>query len=287
MPNKLLEVRLSGGLCNKLFCLFSACQIAIENNYHIIEPTFGWRRQILFSDIYDIDYFNESLKKYTGGYDLIIKKDNITKEQQIIINDVPLWSFSVKVLHNPRKIGRMDKNCMNIVVLNALRINQKYKDLVNKQFDVTIHLRLESDWQNYSKTKKVNNDETLLIDLNKFIDMYNLTSFSRTNVFFTSGENQLEIKKALNDKQIDTSFFFNKEFEYELNAAINFEICCQSKTFIGITRSTFSNCISLKRACLGRDESYIYNLNDKIQKRIDKGLQLEANRSVNVLTEII
>ncbi|MDP3945576.1 MAG: hypothetical protein Q8Q51_06745 [Lutibacter sp.] len=36
-----LEVELKGVFSNKLFCLFSACKIAIENNYVIVKPHFG------------------------------------------------------------------------------------------------------------------------------------------------------------------------------------------------------------------------------------------------------
>ena len=55
----------------------------------------------------------------------------------------------------------MHKDCMNINVLLALKINKKYLDLVDKYYDVFIHLRLESDWKKYSKNKKLNNNERI------------------------------------------------------------------------------------------------------------------------------
>ena len=155
VPKFVLDVKLNGGLCNKLFHLFSACDIAIKNKYQILEPMFGWKQKILFSDIYNIDYFNECMLKYTINYNLIIKKNDVSSQQKIIKNKFNLWKISENILNIQRTTGKMDKNCMNIVVLLALKINNKYLHLIDKYHDVFIHLRLESDWKQYSRKKKL------------------------------------------------------------------------------------------------------------------------------------
>lgn len=285
---KLLEVKLQNGLCNKLFCLMSACQIAIQNKFSIVEPIFGWTRPILFGEIYDIKFFNEYLRNFTGGYDLIIEKTNILKNQTIIKNQIDLWQFSEKILKTQRDSGIMDKNCMNIAVLNGLKLNKLYEHLAKEEVDIFIHLRIESDWVNHSKNKIVEADEMMLTNINQFVDMYNSTSFQKSSIFFSSGENQEYIKNCLCEKGLESKFFFNKEFEYELNAAINFEIACRSKIFIGISRSTFSNCITLKRSCIGyEDNDYIYNFQNKIKKRIDNGLQPNPQRATSIVTRFV
>ena len=67
-----------------------------------------------------------------------------------------------------------------------------------------------------------------------------------------------------------------------INAAINFELFCMTNIFIGNSRSSFSNMISLKRYLINNESnSYIYNYKKKILKRVDNGIYANGNLSVN------
>ena len=110
---------------------------------------------------------------------------------------------------------------------------------------------------------------------------------SDDSLFFTSGENHNQIAKDLKQIGFESSYFYDSTLEYEINAAINFEICCKANAFIGLSRSTFSNMISLKRAALlDNDNSYIYNYSNAICKREDKGLFSEAKKSIECNVKI-
>lgn len=290
---KYLEVELKGGLSNKLFCLFSACDIAIESNYVLVEPHFGWKKKILFSDIYDLNYFNENMKKYNNGLDIMIDRKNISYnlriKNNIIKNDIDLWKHSENILKDQRTDKKMSKDCMNIIVLKALKLNEGYlniaqKKLTDKNF-TAIQIRTESDWVKHAEHTIVDEDETLLINVDNLIKMISELVFVE-RLFFTSGENHEVLLNTFNKFKYNSDYFYDSNYEYEINAAINFEICCHSKYFIGLSRSTYSNLISLKRALLDNDNSYIYNLDNKIYRRIDKGLQPAARQSISHNTEI-
>jgi hypothetical protein len=290
----ILEVKLQGGLCNKLYCLFAACEIAQRNNFQILEPEFGWRKRVLFSDIYDIDFFNQNMSLYFGGKNIMIAMDTVRDEKlekKIRYNKIEktnLWQYSEKNLSYLRTNKIIYSNSMMVSVLKSLKLKGEFDDIIgnNLNHPLTVQFRIESDWVNYAKRKKIEDNETLLIDPNQLIKM--LKDFKAEKVFFTMGENQLSVQSLLEKNGIKSSYFYDNNFEYEINAAINFEILSRSQTFIGLSRSTFSNLITLKRhLILNNPENYIYNYGNEILKRVDYGLYPAGCDSVSIRTQII
>jgi len=142
-----------------------------------------------------------------------------------------------------------------------------------------MHIRVETDWVNYaSQSKTKSPDDILLINVNTLIDLYKNKWSS--DIFFTTGQNQNEIKTTLKLNNINSDYYFDKNVEYEINAAINFELMCKAKNFIGLSRSTFSNLITLKRHLLNNNNSFIYNYNNQIIERLDKGLHPDGKSAV-------
>lgn len=277
MDENIIEVELKSGLCNKIYCFFSACDIAIKNNIKILEPKFGWpERSILFSDIYDLDKFNQNMKPHNNGHNLIIPHNDASK-YTIKQNNIDLWDYSKKRLESMRRDCMIPKKCTELSVLRSLELNKKNKLIAKQNVNAELNalqIRIESDWQKYNNVKTVPKGETLLIDLDDLIEMYK--KFTNEGVFFSTGENHINIKQKFISSNISANFFFNPSLEYEVNAAINFEVCCQAKHFIGLSRSTFSNLITLKRFIDGNGDSFVYNLNNEILRRTDAGLQADA-----------
>lgn len=296
--NKYLIVTLKGGLCNKLHCLFSACDIALKQRAYIVEPDFGWNNKILFSDIYDIEYFNEVMSKHYDNKKIMIAKDKIIKNKilkflslKLIDNDIDLWNYSEKELEIERKSGMISTESTKLRVLEALKLKPEYENIVKEYLlnglETAIQIRTESDWTKHAEFLEVSDrKESVLVSLEKIISMLSTVSKSKS-IFFTSGENHKEIIHYFKKLNYNVNCFYNPKLEYEVNAAINFEICSRASSFIGNSRSSYSNLISLKRAfLLSTDKSFIYNYGNEIHLRIDKGLQTTASESINKKTII-
>jgi len=293
--NKYLRIKLNGGLSNKLHCLFSASDIALQKEAYIVEPDFGWNNKIPFSDIYDIDYFNKEISNYNYGKDLMITKDKLPKNNllglKVIDNNINLWDHSGQELAEERKSGVISTKSTKIRVLKALKLKPEYesivKEYVSRRLDIAMQIRTESDWKEYAERKKLSDSkESIFVSLDRLIDMIPTVSKSK-NIFFTSGENHDEITSRFEKLNYNVNYFFDPKLEYEINAAINFEICSRANIFIGNSRSSYSNLISLKRAILlDKDNSYIYNYGDKIHRRVDKGLQPFAASCISKKTTI-
>lgn len=291
---KYLAIQLEGGLCNKLHCLISACDMAINKKFFLIEPDFGWERKILFSDIYDLEYFNFEMSKFTNGNDIMISREKSHEKlikKNSLDNVIDLWEYSVKKICKQRKNGKIEKDETKLRVLKALKLKPELQKVVDyyksdKKY-TALQIRTESDWERYAKVKKAAKNEKIFVSLDGIIKM--LSDFEMIGgLFFTSGQNHLKISYNLKKEGINSQYCYEPDYEYEINAAINFEICCQAEYFIGLSRSTFSNLISLKRAVvLNNDQSFIYNYKDKILRRQDKGLQMLGELALNKKTMIV
>lgn len=296
MKEEIFNFRLTGGLCNKLFCLMSACHISIANKKKFAEPSFRWGKQkALFSEIYDIDYFNCVMKKYNRKQPLMLRLSEISKLKYDVKNcaKVRLFTYSNKILRKQRSSNTMSMKCMNVVVMRALRLNPKYQKIsdtfLNIHNEIAVHFRIETDWKKYNIRKGIRfqrNNEVLLIDKNKLLGLIH-EKYKNENIFFTTGENHLVLQNDFKNLGMESNFYFNPTFNYDINAAINFDICSKAKHFIGLSRSTFSNLITLKRTLEGNEENYIYNHGAVLKKRVDAGLQCDGQNAITFKTVFV
>ena len=290
----ILEVKLQGGLCNKLFCLFAACELAKKNKFQILEPQFGWHQKIYFSDIYDLDHFNTKMFELTGIENLMVARVSMNNKninnriRYDFTGNIDYWDRSEKMLLHLRKNEVIYSNSMMVNVLKALKLRAQFHEMADTHLnhEVGLQIRIESDWAKYALTKKVGENEILLIDPDELV--LRLKDFKVDKLCFTTGENHKLVQAFLEYNKISSSYFFDNLLEYEINAAINFEIMCHTQKFIGLSRSSFSNLISLKRhLILNNSENYVYNYGDKIEKRVDVGLYPEAKKSISVIPQIV
>lgn len=291
----ILCVNLRGGLCNKLICFSEACKIAKKEDLKILEPNFGWGKnwhKVKFSEIYDIDFFNEKMKQFTNGKVNVIIEDPLEKYNRRDYKYYKkkreyLWSNSIKTFRKLRAQKTWD-NSMISYVIQSLRLNKQNQEIVDKFEDIknidALHIRIESDWIKYAKEKakgkKSDPDQIYLIGLKTLISLYKSTFPNRNTTFFTTGENHENIKKELLLSNIYSCYHYNNNLDYEINAAINFELCCQANRFIGISSSTYSNLISFKRSLNNRHSSFIYNYKNAILERHDSGLYANPKNAV-------
>ena len=196
------------GLCNRLFDFFTACDIAIKTGVKVIEPDFGSQKHVLFSEIYDLKYFNETMKKWNKNEYLIVPYQNMNEYSLSPLTHKSVWDISEKKLRLQRNNCHIEKSCSNVRGLSCLKLNSIYDrilesyNLINKS---AIHLRIEDDWVKYSKLKKAQPDEVYLTNIETLMSMYK--DFSRKDVFFTTGMNQQKIKSSFSKNNINVIIY--------------------------------------------------------------------------------
>lgn len=273
---KYLQVKLGGGLCNKLFCLWQACEYASQYSCVLVEPNFGWTRSIHFSDIYDIDKFNDSFRSSHVQMVPISKFQPRLSDQITNLSAGQLWDMSEQKLGVERHEKRIKRSSYMLKLLSSLHLNEVNEKLVEPYYNQSynaIHQRTEVDWREYANGKQVPGNENILIYPEELQRRYQTMNIPQIPIFISTGDDT----KTLQDvwKSSTLRLFHDDKLEYEVNAAICFEICLYSDNFIGNCRSTFSNLITMKREfILNKSDNYVYNFKGpNFMKRMDKGLQ--------------
>jgi len=289
-----LQVDLISGLCNKHYCLISALSMAKENGYTLVEPYYGWKKKICFSDIFDWSHFRDQMRE--NGISTI-NLDNFSQFKDVVnvkkVDGNILWQISEKRLKKIREDKSIEENDIILLFLKSLRPNEmnlsiisKFKKKLGKNY-VAIHQRIEDDWCSAVVNWYSVPGECLIHSTKQIIKKYTeeFGSDPSSNIFISTGQkHQITIEEWENKGYKALTFF--EDLEYEINAAMHFFLCIDSEIFIGNSRSTFTNLITMTRELLCKGENFIYNHETKgLLKRLDKGLQWDVNE-VSLVNEV-
>jgi hypothetical protein len=306
--DKYLKVELFGGLCNKLYCFFSAVEIALSGRYILVEPYFGWKEKVIMSDVWNIDKLCAGIPELKWCSIADFNNRVIMPENIVYKSGTELWQFSESKLSVIRNTGVLNRNsdiCCRVVVLlePAPYVLDKYcwndsaHDLTNR---VAVHFRTESDWRAYSvrKQRRMPTNELCWVDNNDILQMV-LNEFGKdVRLFIVNGECGNEIKNKCLEQGVYGFYDYKGELEYEQNAAMHWWVCSRCVGgFVGLCRSTFSNLVCLRRVLDGvvgncwiynycENSEYRENNNKRLRVRVDAGLQPEATRALTMKTVI-
>lgn len=299
---KYLRAELIGGLCNKVFCLISAIDICLLEGYVLIEPNFGWKSTVKMGDIWNLD----KLIAGVSGLKIIRQAELSIQPDTVIINKTgaELWKYSETILAKQRaacQLSRSGDTCCR--VLACLEPCSELLTRIAGGFEnsIAVHFRTETDWLEYSKRKqrRMPAGERVWTNNADIAGMVIKQFGQDAKIFFTCGENRDEITSLLatcgeNRDEITgllgngrVQCYYDDDLEYEQNAALNWYICSIAGAgFVGLSRSTFSNLICLKRALDGiGGDCWIYNWGDAgLVRRVDLGLQPEAEKAIKKVT---
>jgi hypothetical protein len=268
----------TGGLCNKIFCLSADIHHALNDGQSISEPIFGWKRKIKFSEIFDIEYFNRSVFELTG-FDKIICDQLGTKRSD-------LWSKSESLVYEQRQSNILSsKDALYITLVSLKPSSTIITHMTTNSFEIGIHMRLESDWIPYATRKESTNcGNIFLVNESTISHMIKEMFGNKNTIFISTGMNHDRVVENLkcNGLDDDIHFFHDKNLEYEQNAYLNFLTLINCNVFVGNSRSTFSNLVTMTRCIQQNNNNYIYNTTtSKLVKRADFGIHCDPEKVEN------
>lgn len=295
-----LSAELYGGLCNKVFCLMSAIEIAMRKGYVFIEPMFGWQTPVKMSLVWNIDKF---LAEFPGLKFISLDSFNALgpaeKAHVIHKNKRRLWLHQGELMSKHFNTRTIRTDALLYKLINCLEPAKYLLDAINIEelrttTDISVHFRIEDDWVKYADKKQtiLSNAEHCLTSVDQIINMLDAEFGHDKTVFFTSGQQNKHICDALHQAGFGVKTIpYNNNLEYEQNGALNWYLCSLLGTdFVGLSRSTFSNLICLKSLCLGKGadtEHWVYNLGGRLEKRKDAGLFADPEQAICIAIEIV
>jgi hypothetical protein len=290
------------GLFNKLIYLSGLVRFCSKYvNIRIVEPIYkiGIEHHttsntgILFSEIFNIDFFNKKMENLF----YMVPRNDVSKYKLRVIELPHKYAniYGWNIEHNDyiNKATNMNKISINdnilIKVLDALKLNNNNMNLLKTELKLlgnnynAIHMRTESDWPgDWNKTSN-----NLIINLYKKSNIYDC----KNTLFFSTGEAHDEIKKGFRKINVNSHTFVSSELLYDLKTAISYTLCLLSDTFISHTYSSFSSLITMQRELIYKNnKNYSYD-NISIFKRVDKGLNykkvIETNKDAKTYVTIV
>lgn len=189
------ELELTGSFNDKLLKFLIICNIAKERKFILIEPYFSWNRLYLFSDIYDLEYFNTMLKGLINTRCLVISRDVFSKLSNYkktsfkkllysnnIYSDIDIYKiydnypFIIKCLKSLKLLDKLHsqiklENSYNYLYLLDIRFVEYTNtiiNLINSLFDKKDTYTNDNDnygfitlITNFNKLDKIKNDTFL------------------------------------------------------------------------------------------------------------------------------
>ena len=158
---------------------------------------------------------------------------------------------------------------------------------INTSDSISIHIRNELGWgpsypviidkikEKYTDKNKLfftSGLNSALAEKNDIPDLQNQTNDS-TN----TKSSHTYISDLLNENNIRNFYYYDHSLTYDVNSAINFELCLNSNTFIGMSKSSYTHLIILKRIYLKKNNNSFYDSTLDCKKIIHYGWPYRYN----------
>lgn len=283
------------GLNNQKFSILGGIAFAMENGGKFRAPEYlvdfdpdlpG--SEIEFSACFDKDVFESALKELNLFQSEIV-------EDAVYLNAGDMFKHGCGLQRKTpfsSDFGKALNFSMNSMVPseNLKKISKEISMHVSG--GICLQLRIESDWQRYMRKKiadhgLLDGEEAVLSAEEIFSKIYNYPDLRKFKLIYACCD-ELDLIESKDDiRSVGGRFGFDIIFKSDLvanidlslpkskfqNSIIDFDVALGANAYVGLTRSTFSNCLAYVAG--STKKQYIFNnVGSSVMERIDKGMHL-------------